>query len=278
MTLYDIVPVLCLHLYALGTVAAVAGLLARNLRIQQLALGLTVLGFVLHTALLGVSFWGNRPITRNEYIIGLAWCLVALGLGLGWRLRQRMLFLGLPPMALFFILVSLILGQGSQPVPESVSGPLFTIHLGAIFLGIGAMALAAGVAVIFLWQEYAIKAKSQLSGFRKDLPALASLDKVNAVATMVGFPLYTLGLLFGFVWAGLVWGNAFSGDPKEIISIFIWLIYAALFHFRLARGWHGRKPALLSLVIFLATLFSLLVINTLVPTHHNFTSVTNSPL
>ena len=130
--------------------------------------------------------------------------------------------------------------------------------------------VAAGAGALFLWQESAIKHKTPLDGFRKDLPALGALDKVNAMATLVGFPCYTLGVLSGLLWARISWGSFMSGDFKEWISLVILALYALLFHQRQALGWRGRKPAILALVIFAASLFSMFVVNTVLSTQHGF--------
>ena len=102
------------------------------------------------------------------------------------------------------------------------------------------------------------------------LPALSTCDTVNRWAVAAGFPLYTIGLLSGFIWAKLTWNRIFSYDPKEILAIGVWLLFAFLFHQRLFLGWRGRKTAKLAIRIFGLTLVSLLVINFFVPTHHSF--------
>ena len=130
--------------------------------------------------------------------------------------------------------------------------------------------VAAGAGALFLWQEGAIKKKMPLEGFRKDLPALGALDRVNAMATLIGFPCYSLGILCGFLWARISWGSFVSGDMKEWVSLIILAVYALLFHQRQALGWRGRKPAILALVIFSASLFSMFVVNTVFPTQHGF--------
>ena len=45
---------------------------------------------------------------------------------------------------------------------------------------------------------------------------------------------------FSLFYAGAVYGRTVTGDPKEIISFATWVLYAVLFHNRLARGWYGR--------------------------------------
>ena len=56
MILPELLPVLAIHLYALGTAAVVAGILARNEWLKRAALALTVLAFTTHTLLLIATF------------------------------------------------------------------------------------------------------------------------------------------------------------------------------------------------------------------------------
>jgi ABC-type transport system involved in cytochrome c biogenesis permease subunit len=46
----------------------------------------------------------------------------------------------------------------------------------------------------------------------------------------LGFPLLTLGLILGSVWAKLAWGDYWSWDPKEMWALTTWLVYIAYFH------------------------------------------------
>ncbi|UCE99695.1 MAG: cytochrome c biogenesis protein CcsA [Planctomycetota bacterium] len=52
----------------------------------------------------------------------------------------------------------------------------------------------------------------------------------------VGFPLLTLGLLLGSVWAKLAWGDYWGWDPKELWSLASWLVYVGYLHFRYMYG------------------------------------------
>jgi ABC-type transport system involved in cytochrome c biogenesis permease subunit len=168
-----------------------------------------------------------------------------------------------------FFLGACALGFTGTAGTMTMAGPLFILHLAFIFAGVGVMAVAAGAGTLFLWQEHSIKHKTRLDGVHQDLPALGALDRVNAMATLIGFPCYSLGILCGFLWARISWGTLGSGDLKEWISLAILVVYALLFHQRQALGWRGRKPALLAIVIFIASLFSMFVVNAL-STQHGF--------
>jgi ABC-type transport system involved in cytochrome c biogenesis permease subunit len=60
-----------------------------------------------------------------------------------------------------------------------------------------------------------------------------------------------------------------SWDPKETWSLITWFIYATLLHARLMRGWHGKRIAFISVVGFLAVLFTYFGVN-LLPGLHSY--------
>ncbi len=275
MTLPELLPVLAIHLYALGAVSVVAGILARRNWLKRTGLWLTVVAFVAHTLLLGNTLWTNGPanLPRSSYMLLLAWCITLSGLVAWLRYRYETLLLVVAPVALLAFLAALLLRHADVPLPASLSGMTFSIHIGAIFISIGLMALGFGAGLLFLLQERTIKAKNRMAGFQRDLPALSSLDRINAVTTTLGFPLFSIGILFGFVSARLSWGTLLSGDPKELVSLVVWGLYAWLFHQRFAQGRQGRKPAQLAVAVFLFCVLSLIVVNLVLPSHHNFLTI-----
>lgn len=70
MILPELLPVLAIHLFALGTAAVVAGILARNEWLKRAALVLTVLAFTTHTLLLIATFMddGFTGLTASVYV------------------------------------------------------------------------------------------------------------------------------------------------------------------------------------------------------------------
>ena len=176
MILPELLPVLAIHLYALGTAAVVAGILARNEWLKRAALVLTVLAFTTHTLLLLATFMddGFTGLTRSVYVQLLAWCITLSGLVAWLRWRYEALLLTVAPFSLLTFLIALLLRHAETPLPPVLSGMTFTIHIAAIFISIGLMALAFGAGVLFLIQAKSIKSKSKLAGFQKDLPALRS--------------------------------------------------------------------------------------------------------
>jgi len=73
-----------------------------------------------------------------------------------------------------------------------------------------------------------------------------SLDNLSYRMIGLGFPLLTIGIIAGAVWANEAWGAPWSWDPKETWALITWLVFAAYLHARITRGWQGRRPAYLA--------------------------------
>ncbi len=258
--------------YIAATATGVVGMIFRKQFVRRVASVFAVLGFAVQTFDMAYGVHGNLPggLSWGAYLQILAWFMVLCGMAgsLKWRSPTPLLFM--TPLALMFFLMSWRFLRAEVALPESLGGAFYTLHIGALYVSLALMALAFAAGAIFIWVEKRIKAKEPLTGFQKDFPALAVLDKINAVTVMLGFPFFTVGLIAGFVWASNTWGFVLSGDPKEIISMIVWALFAWLFHMRTMQGLRGRKPALMALWLFALSVFSIFVVNAFFETHHDF--------
>jgi cytochrome c-type biogenesis protein CcsB len=137
------------------------------------------------------------------------------------------------------------------------------------FLGYASFAVAFGAAVIYLMQERFLK-KRKISGLFQRLPSLDTLDDINYRCLTFGFPLLTVAIISGAIWAETAWGTYWSWDPKETWSLITWFVYAALLHGRLTTGWRGKKAAILAIIGFFVMLFTFLGVNLLMPGLHSY--------
>lgn len=262
-------------LYLAGTLATLAGVFTRRPALTKLGLGCAVAGFVAHTLDLGVltSQPGSSLIEGGFHLSLFAWLLLLVWFIAWFKLRLGFLALTVSPLALVVYVASLAAARLTVAMPKQLVGLFFALHVGTLFLALASLAVAFGAGLAFLHLQRRIKGKQKLSGFRQDLPSLSSFDKANHLAVAVGFPLYTLGLAAGFIWARATWGKIFTWDPKELAAIIVWLLFAYLFHQRMVMGWQGRKPAVLAMWIFGMAVISMFGINFFLPTHHRFMSV-----
>lgn len=97
-----------------------------------------------------------------------------------------------------------------------------------------------------------------------------TLDNISYRMIGLGFPLLTIGIIAGAVWANEAWGSYWSWDPKETWAMITWLVFAAYLHARITRGWQGRKPALLAASGFVVVWVCYLGVNLLGSGLHSY--------
>jgi cytochrome c-type biogenesis protein CcsB len=78
------------------------------------------------------------------------------------------------------------------------------------------------------------------------LTLLESIDNLSYRTISLGFPLLTIGIIAGAVWANEAWGSYWSWDPKETWALITWLVFASYLHARITKSWQGRKPAIIA--------------------------------
>lgn len=97
-----------------------------------------------------------------------------------------------------------------------------------------------------------------------------TLDNVSYRVIGLGFPLLTIGIIAGAVWANEAWGSYWSWDPKETWALITWLVFAAYLHARITRDWQGRKPAILAATGFVVVWICYLGVNLLGKGLHSY--------
>ena len=158
------------------------------------------------------------------------------------------------------LVIVAVLVEPADSVPPTLRSGWLPIHIAVAFLGDAAFAVAGIVSLVYLIQERRLKAKKKKlhkagTGLHK-LPALEILDNVSVRLIQFGFPMMTLGLISGAIYQHNLIGSWWQWDPRNTISLMVWILYALLLHFRVTIGWRGRKAAVLTLVGVLITLIA----------------------
>lgn len=258
MNLDNALTIAVIFLYSLGALGILLGTLSGQRLVQKIANRLTLAGFAVHTAGGLLIFFSNdwEALSAGYYMQSLAWCLIFFYI-VAWRwLRYPFLGLTAAPLALLLYVLSLRVSSVQNLLPPHLSGLFFGLHIWSLYLSLGLLAMAFGAGLLFLYMERGLKKKTPMAEFTRDMPSLATCDKVNLAAVVAGFPLYTLGLMSGFIWAPMA--QSVVENPKVILSLFIWFLYALLFYQRAALGLRGRKTALMAIAIFAVSLVSVL--------------------
>jgi cytochrome c-type biogenesis protein CcsB len=85
-----------------------------------------------------------------------------------------------------------------------------------------------------------------------------------------GFPLLTIGILSGAVWANEAWGSYWNWDPKETWALITWLIFATYLHTRMIRGWGAEQSAIIAFLGFFIIWICYLGVNLLGKGLHSY--------
>jgi cytochrome c-type biogenesis protein CcsB len=216
---------------------------------------------------------GHAPLSNLfESLVFFAWSIALMGLFLEWRYRNRTLGVFTTPLA-FLALAYASLSPGIsdriQPLIPALKSNWLIAHVITCFIGYASFAVALGVSVMYLIRDREAVAPGSLAD---RLPGTAFLDELNHRLVLFGLLFLTVGIITGAVWANQAWGRYWGWDPKETWSLITWFVYAALLHFRLMRGWHGKRIAYLAIVGFMAVLFTYFGVN-LLPGLHSYGSM-----
>jgi len=217
---------------------------------------------------------GHAPLSNlYESMVFFSWSIVLLHLL--FELRHRTPTIGAVVMPFAFGTMAYAalapnVTEQIQPLIPALQSDWLVAHVVTCFLGYAAFAVSCGVSSIYI-----IKARKNNSGIRgvstsSCMPSLSALDDLIYKSIAVGFPLLTVGIITGAAWANKAWGAYWSWDPKETWSLITWLIYAAFLHARFTRGWQGEKAALLSIIGFIAVIFTYLGVNLILSGLHSY--------
>ncbi len=263
---------LAAFLYLFGTLAYLAYIIFLKGALSKIALTAVSIGFASHTLALLTRYVeaGYTPVTNlHESLSFFAWMIIGILLMANLKYKVKVLGAFLAPIALILMLFAFALPKEILPLPPVLKSFWHPFHVTFAFLGNAIFTLTFCCGVMYLIQEHQLKSK-KMGAITKRLPSLNLLDDLSYQSLKFGFPLLTLGIITGAVWAEYAWGRYWGWDPKETWSLITWFLYAALLHQRLTVGWRGRKAAIMAIVGFLAVLFTFLGVNLILPGLHTY--------
>ncbi len=219
---------------------------------------------------------------------------VSIGLQLSFVVLDRwfkLRTLGLPVaiMLLISLFYNLSLPTEIHPLQPALQSYWRSIHVPIILLSYALFTLAFLSSLVFLVKDTLSGKQSRSSGGGGQpgqlSPALAGMnaylddsqqinlemdivqDKANVYDEITyrcvafGFPLLTLGIILGGMWANEAWGNYWSWDPKESMSLVTLLGYGVYLHMRINGEHSPRTLALVSVSGFVLMLITYFGVN-----------------
>jgi ABC-type transport system involved in cytochrome c biogenesis permease subunit len=93
------------------------------------------------------------------------------------------------------------------------------------------------------------------------LPDPRKLEDITYRVIIAGWPLLTIGIVMGGMWANEAWGRFWGWDPKETWALITWVVYAGYLHTRITLGWAGKRPAAIAVFAFAVVVFTFMGVN-----------------
>jgi ABC-type uncharacterized transport system permease subunit len=239
--------------YAAGAAAFLTWLVKpgeRRVRVGRVAL---LAGLVLHAAAFVAAGSTNLAavgLGAGEWKGGQLFSLLAAAtvagyLLLDWRYDMPVAGAFVAPFTVAVMVPAhLVASSARQVSPLVTHSALLFLHVGSAALGTASLALAFGLALLYLASERQMKEKRPGRLFAR-LPSLDLIDKAGYRLAVWGFVFLSLAIATGSLVSRESTGATLPIAPKEGFAILAWALFASLIQARLVAGWRGRRVALL---------------------------------
>ena len=261
-----------LCLYGVATLAYFGFLITPAKVLGKTAHWVIIAGFLTHCATVGSRYLaaGYTPITNLHEALSF-FSLAIVGLFIYFEHRYKLHILGsfVIPVALVMMIAALGFPTQIGDLNPALKSRWLAAHTIFAFGGYAAFTVSFGASIMYLIQQRFLKQKKFGPLYQK-LPSLDLLDDISYRCITYGFPLLTVAIITGAIWAETAWGTYWSWDPKETWSLITWFVYAALLHGRLTTGWRGKNASIFSIIGFCILLFTFLGVNLFLPSLHSY--------
>jgi cytochrome c-type biogenesis protein CcsB len=267
-TFYDIAMI---AYFASYVIYALHGFIFRKQAVGAVALGVLCAAFALHTtflverALFYYAQYGGfvlPAVSMFEAISYFAWLIVLIYIPIeNFMLKSRYfgMFALLPAVGGMAYAALASTSEPNQMMPALKSYWL-VFHITAMFLSYAAFAIAFSFAIMYVMRSRGARGMERIDP-RFDLKYI---DETANKLILTGFPMLTLGILLGAVWAYYAWGRFWQWDPKENWALITWMIYLAYLHLRVQWNWTGYRSALFNMTGFVSVIITFDGVNLLV--------------
>jgi cytochrome c-type biogenesis protein CcsB len=260
--------------------------------------------------------FGYFPLSNlYESLMFLAWCTTFISLVIQKRSKLTLIGSISSPISLFISgFASLSLPESMQapsPLVPALKSNWLMMHVTVMLLSYASLIIGSLLGVFFLILYYGKKGSVNLqgssivssnqpatllsstivqTGIYQDMSSeivevesdstklnlLESIDNLSYRTISFGFPLLTIGIIAGAVWANEAWGSYWSWDPKETWALITWLVFASYLHARITKTWQGEKPAIIASIGFVVVWICYLGVNFLGKGLHTYGQVLSS--
>lgn len=242
---------------------------------------------------------GYFPLSNlYESLLFLSWCVTSVHLILEKQNNSKLIGAISMPIVLFtvaFATLSLPTDmKKAVPLVPALKSNWLMMHVSIMMVSYATLIIGSLLSVLFLiiskGKNVSLKGNSYdyslqnielkyntnsvsniaYTTYSQKINLLQRIDNLSYRIIGLGFPLLTIGIIAGAVWANEAWGSYWSWDPKETWALITWLVFASYLHSRLTKSWQGKKPALLASVGFIIIWICYLGVNFLGKGLHSY--------
>jgi len=275
----------------------------------DIGLAAVMLGWPFHLASIitrGIEA-GHWPLgNMYEYSTGISFVIVTTFLVLA--IREKVRLAGIPSMVLAIALMGvgyMLYVPPGQLVPALHSYWL-TIHVTSMATSSGILSFAFVFGMFYLvrqWADERVLAVAQSGGSSpprggqtvafatgggsvsataggpptgfaaaavRALPPAKVLDGLSYRFVMLGFPIWSFGVICGAIWGEHAWGRYWGWDPKETFAFITWVIFAIYLHARVTYGWREKRAAYITAIGFASVMVTLYAVNLWIAGLHSY--------
>lgn len=243
-----------------------------------IGVALTVVGLAVHVAVLVTRGLAAERVPLGnmyEFVVALTAVCVIGWIGLLF-VRPTLRPLGVfvtGALVLLLGFAGLVLTTPAAPLMPALQSAWLKVHVSAAAAASGLLLLAFVPAALFLIRAgYDARsvptedgAPARPVGFPyslgRALPAADTLERLTFRLHAFAFPIWTLAIICGAIWAEAAWGRYWGWDPKETWSFVSWVAYAAYLHARATPSVKRTTATWFSVVAWLTMVVNLYVIN-----------------
>ena len=251
--------------------------LNKSINLNNLCFAITILINITLASSLLLRWVENNyfPLSNlYESLIFLGWCITFLQIVIEFQTKNIFIGSVTIPIALFVIgFASLSLPNDlkiASPLVPALKSNWLMMHVTVMMLSYGTLMTGSLLSFLLLIisSEKNIKIKGNSNNTTKKVLFRYKINNVNKILepdneinrlSLVeiidnisyriigfGFPLLTIGIISGAVWANNAWGTYWSWDPKETWALITWIIFAIYLHSRINNKLNGKKPAFIA--------------------------------
>lgn len=235
-------------LFCGGFAMFLVALFGRHDGLNLVGLWLVVGGWALLAIALvtrGISAGHFPTVGAYESLAAVAWSVVTVYLVVEFFTRVKTVGLYVTPVVIGLLVAALIEYSAPRDLMPALRSDVVTMHVIVMLTAVGALYVAGGAALIYLFEEWQLK-RRRLGGVLGRLPSLATLDRLIFHATLLGLPFLTMGMAAGVIRAETFNVEQWWYDPMVLLSVGAWAVYALLLWGRMREDWGGRRVAYLA--------------------------------